>query len=327
MRTYAILMLGSVLAAQEPRIENAKLEQRSGAQGLLAAVEAASAVTGWIAYSVPAVKGEHTSCCDQTCRLEGPNSGAMVALEGSAWLVVALRLEQKRIHKVRMFSETCTLDAGGRPFTWLTGVVPSESVAFLKQLSRDGTDRDGAIAAIAQHATTAADAALDEMLGAAQPDDLRRKAMFWLGEARGHHGYESLQRLLHSDANDGLREHAVFALSLNNDKDALRAIVQTAHDDRSAHVRGQALFWLAQKAGAKMAAQEILNAIENDPDTDVKKKAVFALSQMSRDEGVPRLIEVAKTNHNREVRKQAMFWLGQSQDSRALDFMEQVLLR
>jgi hypothetical protein len=48
---------------------------------------------------------------------------------------------------------------------------------------------------------------------------------------------------------------------------------------------------------------------------------------MPKDEGVPKLIEVAKTNRNREVRKQAMFWLGQSNDPRALEFFEQVLSR
>jgi hypothetical protein len=48
---------------------------------------------------------------------------------------------------------------------------------------------------------------------------------------------------------------------------------------------------------------------------------------MPKDEGVPKLIEVAKTNRNREVRKQAMFWLGQSNDPRALEFFEQVLAR
>jgi hypothetical protein len=40
---------------------------------------------------------------------------------------------------------------------------------------------------------------------------------------------------------------------------------------------------------------------------------------------VPRLIDVARTNRNPEVRKQAMFWLGQSQDPRALAFFEEVL--
>jgi HEAT repeat protein len=89
-------------------------------------------------------------------------------------------------------------------------------------------------------------------------------------------------------------------------------------------VRGQALFWLAQKAGKK-AEGAITGAIDNDPDTEVKKKAVFALSQMPKEEGLPKLIQVAQTNKNPEVRKQAMFWLGQSNDPRALEFFEKVL--
>jgi hypothetical protein len=34
---------------------------------------------------------------------------------------------------------------------------------------------------------------------------------------------------------------------------------------------------------------------------------------------------VARTHANHEVRKQAMFWLGQSRDPRAVDFFAEVL--
>ena len=79
---------------------------------------------------------------------------------------------------------------------------------------------------------------------------------------------------------------------------------------------------------SKMGHQKaITERIEQDPDTDVKKKAVFALSQLPREEGVPLLINVARTNANPAVRKQAMFWLGQSKDPRALAFFEEVLTR
>ena len=54
---------------------------------------------------------------------------------------------------------------------------------------------------------------------------------------------------------------------------------------------------------------------------------MFALSQLPKEEGVPMLIQVAKTNRNPEVRKQAMFWLGQSDDPRALAFFQEVLAR
>jgi HEAT repeat protein len=86
------------------------------------------------------------------------------------------------------------------------------------------------------------------------------------------------------------------------------------------------LFWLAQKAG-KEAMAVISGAIDNDPDTEVKKKAVFALSQLPKDEGVPRLMEVARNNRNPAVRKQAMFWLGESKDPRAVKFFEEILSR
>jgi hypothetical protein len=51
------------------------------------------------------------------------------------------------------------------------------------------------------------------------------------------------------------------------------------------------------------------------------------MSQLPKDEGVPKLIEIARTQRNREVRKQAFFWLGQSNDPRALSFFEQVLTK
>ena len=59
----------------------------------------------------------------------------------------------------------------------------------------------------------------------------------------------------------------------------------------------------------------------------MRKRAVFAISQLPRDEGVPQLIALAGTHRDREVRKQAMFWLGQTGDPRALTFFEQVLGR
>ena len=46
---------------------------------------------------------------------------------------------------------------------------------------------------------------------------------------------------------------------------------------------------------------------------------------MPKEEGVPLLINVARNNPNPAVRKQAMFWLGQSKDPRALKFFEEIL--
>ena len=59
----------------------------------------------------------------------------------------------------------------------------------------------------------------------------------------------------------------------------------------------------------------------------MKRRAVFALSQLPDRRGVPRLIAVARGHSNAAVRKQAFFWLGQSKDPRALAFFAEILTR
>jgi HEAT repeats len=119
---------------------------------------------------------------------------------------------------------------------------------------------------------------------------------------------------------------ALDAIALHETPAAVRTLIALARGGESSSTRGQALFWLAQRAGDQVAAT-IADAIDRDPDTEVKKKAVFALSQLPADQGVPKLIDVAKANRNPAVRKQAMFWLGQSNDPRALRFFEETLLK
>jgi HEAT repeat protein len=338
-------------ATDAPRIENAKLETRAAGPSLEATIREFAVKAEqpeWVGYNVETVAGEHGVCCNNnwsdgncgTCRLEkesGQVTGTKprdgnVKLEGSRQLVVLYRLEMKRVVKIRVASTDCTLDAGGLPFVWLTGVKSSDSVAQLATYVRGSEFDDhgdhglgnGALTAIALHADAAADQMLESFVKTDQREGLRRQAAFWMGAARGKAGLDSLQRMAKTDPSSDVRAHVAFALSVSHESGAVDEMIRMAHDDTSSHVRGQALFWLAQKAGKK-AVGTITGAIENDPDTDVKKKAVFALSQLPKDEGVPKLIEVAQTNHNAEVRKQAMFWLGQSNDPRALQFFEKVL--
>ena len=125
---------------------------------------------------------------------------------------------------------------------------------------------------------------------------------------------------------DRITDPALAALAMQAGDEAGAALVRFAKDHAVPRVRGQALFWLSQRAGA-VALPTIANAIDADPETEVKKKAVFALSQLPKDEGVPKLIEIARGHRNQEVRRQAFFWLGQSKDPRAVAFFEEVLLR
>ncbi|MGH7579854.1 MAG: HEAT repeat domain-containing protein [Gemmatimonadales bacterium] len=89
--------------------------------------------------------------------------------------------------------------------------------------------------------------------------------------------------------------------------------------------RRQAVFWLGQAAG--QAATSGLDSLATDGggDVEIRKHAVFALSQRPDEEGVPVLIRIARSNRHPEIRKTALFWLGQSEDPRALTLFEELL--
>lgn len=100
-------------------------------------------------------------------------------------------------------------------------------------------------------------------------------------------------------------------------------------DTRARSTRQDALFWLSRFASGAVAGRP------NDPfgedheaateDEELKIHATFVLSQLPRGEGIPPLLDVARSNASWRVRSQAMFWLGQSGDRRAVDLFESVL--
>ena len=97
-------------------------------------------------------------------------------------------------------------------------------------------------------------------------------------------------------------------LTLTGDH-GIDTLIDLARNDPASNVRGQALFWLGQKAGAR-AVGALGHAVDDDPDHDVRIKAVFAISQLPKDESVPKLIELAKTHRDpRSASRRCSGWV------------------
>jgi HEAT repeat protein len=325
-------------------VRSTRIERRDAAGGLpatLDAIQRADRGPLWVAWTVPAVAsrdsrggrwgdGEVGGCVLDD---DGEIQNSRGINGATRTLVILVRSEGAVLTRVAFTDERCAVDAGTRPVYFLSGVTPDQSVALMARLARDAASatagghkdrpRKQALPALALHGTPAADLALSEFVKPGQGRDLRRDAAFWLGAARGEAGAAAVERLAREDTDDDFREHLTFVLTLVGDR-GIDTLIMLAKQDASAKVRGQALFWLGQKAGQR-AVPALEGAIVDDPDRDVRKKAVFALSQLPKDEGVPKLIAVARTHRDPEVRKQAMFWLGQSGDPRAVSFFEEVL--
>jgi HEAT repeat protein len=358
----ACVALGTILAAQQPRITNGQVDSRPAPSGLAQAFQtivAAQTDVVWIGYAVPVKNRDQVMCCWQSgdsyfsgsmragespccgsCRIEpGATSTTRVGsataapgpvkLEGPERMLVLFRVAEKKVERIRAFSEGCELDAGGRSVRWLEGVPPAESIALLESLVSSTQERrnrvtNGALSAIAQHAEPAAGAALERLARTHSASSVRGEALFWVGQRGDATASSVILNALEKDPATDVRKRAVFALAQLPDDAGVDPLIKTARTHSDTAVRGEAIFWLGQKAGRK-AAGAITEAIEKDPETEVKRRAVFALSQLPKSEGVPLLIDLARKNANPVVRKQAIFWLGQSKDPRAIEFFAEIL--
>ena len=123
-------------------------------------------------------------------------------------------------------------------------------------------------------------------------------------------------------------EKAIFPAVLADSVTIWPDLLKIAHADNvSRKVKRSAVFWLGQAAG-DAATRGLTDLVDdNGADREVRETAVFALSQRPRDEGVPALIRIAKQNPDPELRRKAIFWLGQSDDPRALSLFEELLTR
>jgi hypothetical protein len=116
-------------------------------------------------------------------------------------------------------------------------------------------------------------------------------------------------------------DQALLPLVLADDTPPWPLFLRLARSDtRPKSLRRNASTWLARAAGVKLG----LSDREETDDDKVRESAVFALSQQ-RENAVPQLLTVARTSPHPAARVQALFWLGQTADPRAIDYFAEIL--
>jgi HEAT repeat protein len=253
-------------------------------------------------------------------------------------------------------------DYEGIPVYWLGRATSQESLEFLRVLTLSDLDikvAEHSVMAISLHDDPRAASVLEDMIRTSTRQKVREKAVFWLGQTPGHHPL--LEELARNEQEDlDVRKQAVFVIGISQDPAAMSTLeglyasvnsrevkrqvifaafvnhdsaesldflIKRAESDPDRELKKQALFWLGQKAGQR--SLEVLGKTvdSDDADTDIQVQAVFAISRRPKEEAIPTLIRLAKTHAKPEIRKQALFWLGQSGDERALELFKEILNR
>lgn len=131
-----------------------------------------------------------------------------------------------------------------------------------------------------------------------------------------------------SVGDDDSPEEAMQAAVAGDGVEYWDRLLRLARDrSRSSELRSTALFWVAQEAGARAAADIEDIAVRSGEDREVQEAAVFALTQLPEGRSTDVLLRLARENRNPDLLPTVYFWLGQTDDPRAAALFEEVLLR
>jgi hypothetical protein len=214
---------------------------------------------------------------------------------------------------------------------WLGEGETADSLETCKNIFKAGPDklRGHMLWVISSHPGPRPMEFLEDVATGGYSSKVRREAVFWIGNSKDPKSLGILKRIFANESDEKVREHIIFAMSLGQGRDVVKEIIHIAKTDKSTKVRRQAIFWLGQ-----MATKESIGALKNvvkgddtDADIELKKHALFALTQTKDKEAEDMIFDIAKNHKNPHLRKTAMFWLGEMNSDRALELYEKILLK
>src|SRR6185503_11942171 len=154
------------------------------------------------------------------------------------------------------------------------------------------------------------------LLDAARNDpdqEVREQAVWWLSQVDSPGAVTALDSILRSAKDPALQEKAIFALSQQDAPKARQALRDFAlRSGVSDELREKAIFWIGQGNDPdRLSFLKTLYAELKSP--ALRDKILFSISQIEGRESSQWLLGVAgDVNENIELRKKALFWVGQS---------------
>jgi HEAT repeat protein len=149
---------------------------------------------------------------------------------------------------------------------------------------------------------------------------VREAAVFWLSQVHTDQAVDALDSILKQNKDPELQERAVFALSQQGSERSVKILRDYAsRADAPEKLRETAIFWIGQNsnAGGATYLMDLYPKLQNDT---LKEKVIFGVGQSGTKESRAWLLARAKDrSESVDLRKNALFWAGQSGGLTAAD--------
>lgn len=230
---------------------------------------------------------------------------------------------------LRVAREDPDAEVRGQAVFWLSQVDDERAIDALEQIlleSRDAQLREKALFALSESDGERAGQILRSYaLDASQPDDIREKALFWLAERGGGGDVAFLSELYGRVDSEGLKERVLFAAGESEHPEAADWLLRVAADaSEPMELRKKALFWAGESDVEGIDAR-LIGLYDRVGEIELKDQLLFVYSELDTPAAIDKLFQVARTETDPELRKKALFWLGESDDPRVPGFLEELI--
>ncbi len=216
----------------------------------------------------------------------------------------------------------------GQAVFWLGQVSGDQSVTLLDSILRTTKDEElqrKAIFALSQHPGERAGRLLRDMATRKDlSEEMRGRVILALGQMRGDSGDVSyLRQIFPTLESERLKERVIMGVAQRGGAENQRWLLDIVTDSKQdIDVRKRALFWAGQNG---LPIADLSSMYGRLPDQELKEQVIFVLSQRSESAATDKLIDIARHDSNVELRKKAIFWLGQRNDPRVRQLLEELI--
>jgi HEAT repeat protein len=217
-----------------------------------------------------------------------------------------------------------------RAVLWLSQVPGEKALDALAETLRstDNPDvQERALFALSQHpGDRTAQILRDFVMSENTAPRVRERAIFWLGQSGAPETTEFLKKAYGGLETPGMKEQVLLAVSQHPDKGSKRWLLDRALDrTEDIESRKHALFWASEQG--MVPAADLKKIYDELEDHEMRQEVIYVASQQKGDAAVDLLLEIARTETDPELKRQAVFWLEQSGDPRLGDVLEEILDR
>jgi HEAT repeat protein len=228
-------------------------------------------------------------------------------------------LEVARTHKEKDVRRTAIF--------WLSQSNEERVFDFLRELATTSDDKqmlDAAIQGIGQSRNPKARQLLSELARSAPSSETRRAAILSLAIHGGEASLDELLSLYDSETNQEVKKQLLLALFMSNKPRARTKLLEVARSEPNIELRKASILWVAQ-GGNEQAIDMLAQLYDGEANEGVKEQLIMSMSLSRNKTALRKLMEIAKNSPSVELRKKAIFWLGQSNDPEAKKFIEDIL--